>query len=130
MIDVAHHGDHRWTGHTIALVLGSFNGLDRLFLVAHLGSLGPELASQIDRHFDVERLVDGGENLALKERFDDETGLDAELVGELLEKNREGTISPAELEWLQKCVVMGELVDLMKSEATLVLKRKSKRQAV
>jgi hypothetical protein len=55
---------------------------------------------------------------------------DLQLVGELLEKNREGAISPPELEWLQNCIVMGELVDLLKTEATLVLKRKSKRQAV
>jgi hypothetical protein len=53
---------------------------------------------------------------------------DRQLVGELLEKNQEGTISPAEYEWLRNCMVMGDLVDLLQSEAQLVLKKKRKPQ--
>jgi hypothetical protein len=55
---------------------------------------------------------------------------DRRLVGELLEKNREGTISPGELEWLQNCVVMGEWVDLLQAKAKLTLKWKRKQQVV
>jgi hypothetical protein len=55
---------------------------------------------------------------------------DRRLVGELLEKNREGTISPSEHEWLRNCIVMGELVDLLQAEAQLVLKKKRKQQVV
>ena len=95
VIDVTHDGNDRRAVLAIALCLGLLNGLDRLFLVAHLRGLGPELASEIDGHFDVERLVDGRENLAFKERLDNQAGLYAELVGEFLHRDafRDGDLA-------------------------------------
>ncbi len=51
-----------------------------------------------------------------------------EHLSELLEKNREGTISPEEHTWLQTCVIMGDLVDYLHAEAESVLHKKRKQR--
>jgi hypothetical protein len=49
-------------------------------------------------------------------------------LSELLEKNQEGTISPEEHEWLQTCVVLGDLIDHLQAEAQRVLHKKRKQR--
>ena len=49
-------------------------------------------------------------------------------VTALLEKNQEGSITPAEHDWLQSCIMMGDVVDLLKTEAQLALLKKRKRK--
>jgi hypothetical protein len=54
-------------------------------------------------------------------RFND---ADKRRVARLLEKNREGTIAPHELNDLHTLVALGEVVDLLHAEAELTLRKK------
>ena len=86
VIDVAHDGDHRSArSRDPARSSASSTSQRRFFLEAERAGGCAEVAGDILGQFDVERLVDGGEDLAVDELLDDEAGLDAELLGQFLD---------------------------------------------
>ena len=85
VIDVAHDGDHGRALEQILLLFGNLHLLLRFFFVGDGGGGGAKLARDFGGELGIERLVDGGEDVAIDQLLDDQAGLDVQLFGKLFD---------------------------------------------
>ena len=87
MVDVAHDRDHRRARHLVFRFLREFDFPCGFFFEAERVRRRAEVASQILRHLHIKALVDRRENLAIDQFLDNETGFNAELLGQFLDRD-------------------------------------------
>ena len=85
VIHVAHDGDHGRALDLVLLLLRRLDLLHGFFFEADGGGRGAELARQIGGELGIERLVDGGEDIAVDQLLDHQAGFDVQLLGKFLD---------------------------------------------
>ncbi len=95
MIDVTHDGDHGSALHPVGFDFRLLDVLHRLLLEADGIYRGAEIPRQLVGQLGIERLVDGGEDIAVDQLFDDHAGLHVQLFGKLLDRDalRDGDLA-------------------------------------
>src|ERR1035438_101806 len=95
MIHVAHDGDHGGPFDQVFLLFGDLNFLLRFLFVSNGASGSSELAGHLGRQLGIQRLVDGGEDVAVHQFLDDHAGLDIQLFGKFLDRDtfRDGDLT-------------------------------------
>ncbi len=81
---MAHDRNYGRTLLAVLIHLGLLDLVGGFLFVADLVGGSPKVARQILRHFYIQGLVDGGENLLFHQLLDHQVGLDAELFRKLL----------------------------------------------
>src|SRR5205823_5736208 len=81
--DVTHDSHYRSAADTIVIDFQLLDFVSGFLFVAHLVGGRSEVASQFFGELYVQSLVDGGENLLVKEALHHDVALDAELLGKL-----------------------------------------------
>jgi hypothetical protein len=85
MVDVPHDGDYRSALDEILLLFGDFDLLLGFLLIGDGAGRRAEFARNLGGQLGIESLVDGGHDVAIEQLADDQTGLDIQLFGKLLD---------------------------------------------
>src|SRR5439155_13843790 len=83
MVYVTHNSDHGRALHLILLFLRGLNLVHGFYFEAHGCRRGAELPRQLGGQLGIERLVDGGEDVAVDEFLDHQAGFHVQLLGKL-----------------------------------------------
>ena len=83
MVDVTHDGDHGSALHAVRLDLGLLNVLHRFLFEGDGVYRRAEIPRQLVGQLGIERLVDGGEDIAIDQLLDHQAGFHVQLLGKL-----------------------------------------------